>query len=373
MKQPRDYYLVLEVSRDASAEEIKKAYRRLAIKFHPDKNPDDPAAEEKFREATEAYEVLKDDEKRSLYNQFGFAGVKGRASAHDFDMQDALRAFMRDFGGFESFFGGRQGRSEGGADMQVRMVLTLEEVATGVSRKIKIRKRVPCTTCDGSGAAEGSKSVTCTQCHGAGQVRQVHRTFIGQFINVTTCGRCSGEGRMIEKPCPTCGGEGRVKGEETIDVEIPPGASDNNYLTFAGKGEAGPRGRPAGDLIVIIQVADHDTFERHGNDLVADLPVSPSRAALGGEEEVLTLDGRATVEVPSGVQTGKVLRMKGKGLPSLNGGGTGDLLLRVLVYVPTKLSAKEKELYAELARLESKKSWRPDRGLFDRIRESFRA
>ena len=377
MSTLRDYYIVLEVSRDVSDEDIKKAYRKLALKYHPDRNPDDPRAEERFKEATEAYEVLRDEQKRAAYDRFGHAGVRGggpSAAGPDFGLQDALNAFMRDFGGFSDIFGGspRGPRDERGSDLQIRVRLTLEEVATGVNKKLKIKKPVPCATCEGSGAEEGSKTVTCPECRGAGQVRQVHRTFIGQFINVATCPRCHGEGRSAERPCPTCAGEGRVRGEETVEVDIPPGVGDDNYLTVRGRGEAGRRGRPAGDLIVIMEVTEHDAFERHGSDLVADLPISPSRAALGGDEEVPTLDGRARISIPSGVQTGKVLRLKGKGLPELNRNGRGDLLLRVLVWVPTKVSGKEKEFYQELEKLESKKSSRPDRGVIDRIREAFR-
>lgn len=377
MPARRDYYEVLGVARDAGADEIKKAYRQLALKYHPDKNPDDPKAEDHFKEATEAYEVLRDEQKRSLYDRYGHAGLRGAAAGpagFDFDLQDALRAFMRDFGDFGDFFGGGRGgqREDRGSDLQIRIGLTLEEVARGVTRKLKIRKNLTCASCGGSGAAANSRTVTCVQCHGSGQVRQVHRTFIGQFINVSTCARCGGEGRTIEQPCPACGGEGRAKGEETVEVEVPAGVVEDNYLTLRGKGEAGRRGTPPGDLLVVFHVAEHEIFERHGNDLVADLPVSPARAALGGEEDVPTLDGQATVEVPAGVQTGKVLRLKGKGLPSLNGRGVGDLLLRVIVFVPVKLSAREKELYAELARLEARKPLKPERGLVDRIRDTFR-
>jgi len=254
----------------------------------------------------------------------------------------------------------------------VRVEMTLEEVASGVKRKLKIRKMTACSTCSGAGHAPGSRSITCEQCKGSGQLRQVHRTFIGQFINVVPCARCGGEGKIAEKPCGTCEGEGRIRGEETVDVEIPAGVMHDNYMTLPGLGDAGRKGGRAGDLIVVVQVRPHETFERHGSDLVADLPIGPARAALGGEEEVDTLDGRAEIEVPAGVQTGKVLRLRGKGLPSLNGRGTGDLLLRVIVYVPKKLSAREKELYAELEKLEAERARDHDRGFFDRLREAFR-
>ncbi len=379
MSTARDYYEILELDRTAGGEEIKKAYRKLAMKYHPDRNPDDPSAEARFKEATEAYEVLKDDQKRAAYDRFGHAGVRGaagQAAGMDFDLQDALHAFMRDFGGFEDIFGGgRRGRVQPnrGSDLQVRVELTLADVAEGATRKLKIKKTTTCGTCTGAGHAPGARTATCADCKGSGQLRQVHRTFIGQFINVVPCARCGGEGQTVDKPCPKCGGEGRVRGEETVEVDIPAGVMHDNYMTLPGRGEAGRKGGPAGDLIVVVQVREHEHFHRHGNDLVADLPIGPARAALGGSEEIETLDGRASIEVPAGVQTGKVLRLRGKGLPSLNGRGTGDLLLRVIVYVPTRLSGKEKELYAQLEKLENERTREPhDRGFFDRLREAFR-
>jgi len=373
MSRPRDYYDILGLDRDADVDTIKKAYRKLALQYHPDRNPGDHTAEEKFKEATEAWEVLHDPQKRAAYDRFGHDGLKGGGfgAGHPFDMQDALRAFMQDFGGFGDIFGTGGGERRG-ADMQVQIRMTLAEVATGISRTIKIKKAIGCDTCSGTGSKPGSSSSTCRECQGAGQIRQVHRTVIGQFINAVTCPRCHGEGKINESPCADCRGEGRRRGEETITVNIPAGVADGNYLTMRGKGEVGRFGTPAGDLIVIFRVDEHDLFERHGNDLLSEFPLSPARAALGGEETVATLDGEATVDVPAGVQTGRILRLKGKGLPVLNGRGTGDLLLRTVVFVPTKLSSKEKELYAELARIDEKKPHKPDKALFDRIREAFR-
>ncbi|MDZ4804211.1 MAG: molecular chaperone DnaJ [Candidatus Eisenbacteria bacterium] len=372
MSRPRDYYEILGIGRDADDDAIKKAYRKLALQWHPDRNPGDSAAEEKFKEATEAWEVLHDPQKRAAYDRFGHDGLKGSGfgGGQPFDMQDALRAFMQDFGGFGDIFG--QGGERRGADMQIQIRLTLAEVATGLSRTIKMKKPVACDTCTGTGSKPGSGSSTCRDCQGAGQIRQVHRTFIGQFINAVTCPRCQGGGRILDSPCVDCRGEGRRRGEETISVDIPAGVADGNYLTMRGKGEVGRQGTPPGDLAVIFRVEEHDIFQRHGNDLLAEFPLSPSRAALGGEEKVPTLDGEATVDVPAGVQTGRILRLKGKGLPVLNGRGIGDLLLRTVVFVPTKLSSKEKELYAEIGRIEEKKPHKPDKALFDRIREAFR-
>jgi len=374
MPARRDYYDVLGVARDADVDAIKKAYRKLAMQYHPDRNPGDAAAEESFKEATEAWEVLHDPQKRAAYDRYGHEGLRGAGfgAGHPFDLQDALRAFMQDFGGFGEFFAGTAGGERRGDDMRVQLRLTLAEVATGITKTIKIKKPITCETCHGSGAKPGTGTSTCRECQGQGQVRQVHRTFIGQFINVVTCPRCNGAGKTAESPCTDCRGEGRKRGEETLSIEIPPGVADGNYMTRRGHGEAGPHGAPAGDLAVIFRVDEHEIFERHGSDLLADFPLSAARAALGGEEVTPTLDGEATVDVPAGVQTGRILRLKGKGLPVLNGRGVGDLLLRTVVFVPTKLSSKEKELYTELARIEEKKPPRPDKGLFDKIREAFR-
>ena len=356
----RDYYEVLGVDRDASVTEIKKAYRVLAMKYHPDRNPGDPAAEEKFKEATEAYEVLADREKREIYDRYGFAGIKGRAGpgfgSVEFDLQDALHAFMRDFGDvFGMGMGMGRGRAQDagrGRDRQVRLRVTLQEVVTGVKRTLRVRRAVPCSTCGGTGVAGGSQPVTCDLCGGSGRVQRVHRSILGQFVNVGVCPKCEGRGRVVTRPCPACRGEGRVSGEAEVEVEIPPGVSSGDYLNLPGEGDAGRQGGPAGDLQVLIEVEEREGFERHGRDLLVELAVSPARAALGGKVTVPTLDGTATVSVPAGVQHGTLLRLKGKGLPPLHGGARGSQFVKVLVAVPEKLDRRRKKLYEELLSLE---------------------
>jgi molecular chaperone DnaJ len=355
----RDYYEVLSVQRGASADEIKKAYRKLAIKHHPDKNPNDKSAEEKFKEATEAYEVLRDPEKRKRYDEYGHAGVGAGAGGFggggfgaggmEFDLSDALRAFMRDFGGgaFGDIFGepaGRRGRRGRGRDLQVKVKLTLEEIGAGVEKKIKIKKLVPCQKCTGTGARGGSAPRACEQCGGAGQVRRVQRTLLGQFMNVVVCPACHGEGSVIADPCGDCNGTGTVRGETTLKVRVPAGVSSGNYLTLKGQADTGERGAPAGDVYVVIEEAEHDLFERHGDDLLLNVPVSIADLALGTKVQVPTVDGRVSLKIPPGTQSHKIFRMRGKGIPHLHGHGRGDQLVRIIAWTPQKLSKKDVEL-----------------------------
>jgi molecular chaperone DnaJ len=362
----RDYYEVLGVDRNAAKDEIKKAYRKLAFKYHPDKNPGDKEAEEKFKEASEAYEVLNDPERRSRYDQFGHSGLSGAGAGaqgpfgaggfEGFDLSDALRAFMRDFGGgfggFEEMFGGgRPGggraRRRGGRDLQLKVKLTLKEIATGTEKQIRVNKLVQCNTCKGSGSQSG-KTVTCDVCGGAGQVRHVQRSLLGQFINVSECQRCSGTGSVVSDPCRDCNGTGQVRGSETIKVKIPAGVSSGNYITVRGGGDIGERGGPKGDLYVIIEEAEDKRFQRHGNDVLIDLPLTYSQLALGTRIEIPTLDGSAMFKVPPGTPSHKIFRMKGKGIPRLNSYGRGDQLVRVVAWVPEKLSKKEEQLLKQL-------------------------
>jgi molecular chaperone DnaJ len=378
----RDYYEVLGLSRGATEDEIKRAYRKLALQYHPDKNPGSKEAEENFKEATEAYEVLKDPQKRSTYDQFGHAGLSGAGGFGGFDfstfnLSDALRAFMRDFGGFGSvfddFFGTTTRSSRNfrkGQDLQVRLKLSLEEIATGVEKKIKLKKLQTCDECDGTGAAKGSSKKTCPQCQGAGQIRRVSRSLFGQFVNVTTCDYCNGEGRTIDTPCPECRGDGRVKGTSTISVKIPPGVTTGNYIQMRGAGNIGPRGGPAGDVIVLIEELEHSDFLRQGDDIVHQTLISFTQAALGDEIPVPTLDGRVDLKIPPGTQSGKIFKLKGKGIPRLHGYGKGDELVRVMVWVPTRLSSEEKKLLKELAAKENFKPPEGDKTLFDRLRET---
>ena len=386
----RDYYEVLGVPRGASVEDIKKAYRKLAMQWHPDRNPDNKDAEAKFKEATEAYEVLHDPEQRARYDQFGHStsgsgasggGGFGGGGGFDagFDLADALRAFMRDFGGegaFEDLFGAgtRGGRGRGsiggtrGDDLQVRLPLTLEEIAAGVEKKIRVTHMKKCETCNGRG---GQGESVCPQCQGRGQVRRVQQTVFGQFVNVSPCPRCEGEGQIVAHPCKTCGGDGRKSASDTVSVKVPAGVAAGNYIPLRGLGDAGVRGGPAGDLVVLIEEKPHDLFERHGDDLAIDLPVSFSVLALGGKVEVpLLAGGRAAVDVPAGTPSGHVVRVKGKGLPGLRG-GRGDLHVRLRVWVPTRLSSADKKLLEELRHSEGQQPPPPSRSLFERVRDAF--
>lgn len=379
----RDYYDILGVDRNASVDDVKKAYRKLALKYHPDKNPGDKGAEEKFKEATEAYEVLKDPQKRSQYDQFGhagatgFSGFEGFRGFETFDLSDALRAFMRDFGGFGGFddlFGAttraRRAGPGKGRDLQVRLKLKLEEIATGVEKTIKLKHLVTCADCGGGGAAPGSSRETCPQCGGTGEERHVSRSIFGQFIKTTTCRRCRGEGRIVSTPCPACRGEGRVSGSGTVKVNVPPGVTSGNYITVRGAGDVGPRGGPPGDLIVVIEELEHKDFYRRGDDVIYELPIGFSQAALGSELVVPTLEGKVKLKIPPGTQSGKLFRLRGKGIPHLNSYGRGDQLVRVFVWTPTKLSPEERRLFEELSKTEGSKPPPADKGFFERLRQT---
>ena len=349
----RDYYEVLGVSRSASLEEIKKAYRQLAMKYHPDRNPGDDEAEEKFKEAAEAYEVLTDGQKRERYDHYGHEGLRGGAGGFggfDFDLSDALRTFMEGFGGFGDIFGG--GRSRGGPvrgnDLQIRLALTLHDVAIGVEKKIKIKRMIPCESCGGSGAASSDAVQTCSVCQGSGQVRQMSRSLLGQFVNITTCRNCGGEGKVIREPCRSCTGEGRIRGETTLTVNIPAGVATGNYITLRGEGDVGPKGGPAGDVYVFIEEKKDDRFERHGDDVLYNLSISIPQAVLGDEVEIPTLTGKARLHIDPGLQSGKILRMRGRGVPHINGNGKGDQLIRVNVWTPTKPSKEVRKVFQEL-------------------------
>lgn len=359
----RDFYEILGVSKTASADEIKKAYRQMALKYHPDRNPGNKEAEDHFKEAAEAYEVLSDPDKRRRYDQFGHEGMRGTNYREFHDVNDIFSAFSDIFGGgfgggiFDEVFGGgggrrRSGRTQQGtpgADLKVKLTLTLEEIATGVEKKIKVKKQKKCDVCHGSGAKPGSGNSTCPQCRGSGELRQVSRSMFGQFVNITTCPTCGGEGRVVRDPCTTCHGEGRTPGETTIKVNVPAGVSDGNYIPLQGQGNAGQRGGPAGDLIVLIEEQPHQYFTRNGDDIIYDLNVSYPMAALGGETEIPTLNGKAKLTIEPGTPGGRLLRLRERGIPHLNSYGRGDQLVRVNVWVPSKLNSKEKELLKQLA------------------------
>lgn len=378
----RDYYEVLGVDRSAGEEEIKKAYRQLALKYHPDRNPGDADAESRFKEATEAYEVLKDPARRQQYDRYGHAGLRrgagfpgGGFGFEGFDLSDALRAFMRDFGsfGFEDLFGGgrRTTRADNrGRDLQVRLTLTLEEIASGVSKKLRVKRLDTCPDCSGHGSAAGSEKRVCPQCKGAGQVRQVTRSLFGQMINIVTCDVCRGRGQVIGTPCPACRGDGRVHSQTTITVNVPAGVAEGNYIPIEGKGDAGQLNGPAGDLIVVIQEKEHDIFTRQGNDIYCLLPISFVTAALGGTVDIPVLGGTDSLEIPAGTQTGKVFRLRGKGIPHLRRRGRGDQLVQAQIWTPNKLSENDRKLLRQLGRSDSFTPPKSSRSFLSRLRET---
>lgn len=378
----RDYYEILGVNRGASAEEIKKAYRKLAMQYHPDQNKGDAGAEEKFKEVGEAYAVLSDQQKRAHYDRFGHAGGganprpgPGQGGSFEFDLSDALRQFMEG-GMFGDLFGQQQRGGRGSArvrgnDLQLKLALTLEEISEGVRKTIKVKRLRPCQTCSGTGSAAGSAPQECPTCRGQGQVRQVSRTILGQFVNIQTCPQCHGEGKIVANPCKTCSGEGRTRVEDTINVDIPAGVSSGQYLTLRGEGHSGPRNGPAGDLIVLIDEKEHEYFERDGDNVIYKLTVSIPQLLLGANVEVPTLSGKAQLKIEPGITPGKLLRMRGKGLPALNGYGRGDQLVEIELHVPKKLSAAEKSAIEKLNESENFKVQANDKGFFERVKEAF--
>jgi len=383
----RDYYEVLGVAKNASVEEIKSAYRKLAIKNHPDKNPDDKEAEERFKEATEAYEALSDQDKRARYDRYGHDGMRAGQDFHSYNnVNDIFSAFADVFGGrgggsmFDDFFGGgggaRGGRrysGERGSDIKIRLALTLEEVASGVKKNIKLKKWVLCNTCNGSGAKAGSGMSTCSNCGGAGQVRQVSRSILGQFVSVSVCGVCNGAGQVIKEKCDTCYGDGRIQAEDNVQVEIPAGVEEGNYLPLQGRGNAGKQGGPAGDLIVVMEIKDHSYFTRDGENIIFNLKVSFIDAALGAKFNVPTLYGNQEIEVDAGTQPGQTIILKDKGLPRLGEYGQGNQIVIVSVYVPQKLSSDEKEILknlAESANFDPDKRKKTKQGFFGKVKDA---
>ncbi len=367
MPTKRDYYDVLEIARDASEAEIKKAYRKLAVKYHPDRNTEDPQAAEKFREATEAYDVLKDAEKRAQYDRFGhqpehagFGGAggfgRGGFGGMEMDLNEALRRFMQDFGMGDLFGGGGSAFDDGGRrqgrNLQVTLRLTLREAAQGATKKIKVQKQVACPSCAGSGAQAGSRPLPCGTCRGVGRVRQVRQSLLGQMVTESACPACNGRGQVINDPCGNCRGTGTVRGEETLEIKVPAGVSTGNYMELRGKGDQGGQGAPAGNLRVVMEVAEDEVFVRHDDDVLLDVPISPIDLMLGVKLTVPTLDGKVALKVPPGTQSHKIFRLRGKGIPHLNRAGSGDQLVRVIAWTPLDLSTDQikrlQELRAEL-------------------------
>lgn len=381
----RDFYDILGVSKSASADEIKKAYRKLAIKYHPDKNPGDKEAEENFKEAAEAYEILSNPEKKQRYDQFGHAGnsAGGGYGGGHMNMEDIFSQFGDIFGGgggspFDSFFGGG-GRSGGGrrvargSNLRIKVKLTLEEIAKGAEKKIKVNKQVSCKTCDGTGAKDKSSVHTCSTCGGSGSVRRVTNTILGQMQTTSTCPTCNGSGTQIKSKCTSCHGEGIVRGEETISINIPAGVAEGMQLSMSGKGNAAPQGGIPGDLIILVEEIPHETLKREGNNVVYDLHISFLDAVLGSTQEVPTIEGKAKIKIEAGTQGGKILRLKGKGVPEVNSYHRGDQLIYVNIWTPKVVSREEREL---LEKLQESPNFKPQPGkneksFFERMKEYF--
>ena len=382
----KDYYEVLGVDKNASADEIKKAYRKLAIKYHPDKNPGNKEAEEKFKEAVEAYSVLSDADKKAKYDQFGHAGVDG--AGPDFsggfgNLNDILNdlfggAFGGGFGGGFSGFGGfgggrRQERVYKGRDIRVRARLTLEEIARGVEKEISIEKNVPCPDCGGRGAKNSADIKVCPACNGTGQVQRVVNTFLGQSISYSTCQQCGGEGKIISNPCPKCSGSGLVRQRETIRVKIPAGVESGMQLTVQGEGHAAKNNGINGDLLVVIEELEHPLYKREGTNLFYTAVISMMDAVLGCEINIPCLDGSYKIKVEPGTQSGKIVRLKGKGIPALNGYGNGDMYVKIAVWIPKKLNKDEKAVFESMRNNESFKPnpSKEDKSFFDKIKDLF--
>lgn len=377
----RDYYEILGVGKSASSDEIKKAYRKVAMQFHPDRNPGDKSAEEKFKEAAEAYEILSDSDKKTQYDRFGHAGMRGNGGGHSSNMEDIFSQFGDIFGdsGFESFFGGggrRSGaRARGvrGSNLRVKIKMNYEEIAKGVNKQIKVKKYVSCNTCNGSGAKDKNSVQTCGNCGGGGQVRKVSNTFLGQMQTVTTCPACNGEGTTITHKCSPCKGEGRVYGEETVSIDIPAGVQEGMQLSVGGRGNAGERGGPNGDLLILIEEEPHKELHRDGVNVGHELHISFMDAVFGTQVEVPTIDGRAKIKIPPGTQSGRIFRLKGKGFPQVNSYDKGDQLISINVWTPQTLSPEEKSM---LEKMNDSQNFQPhpeksDKSFFDKVREMF--
>ncbi len=378
MAEKRDYYEVLGVAKNATKDEIKKAYRKLAIKYHPDKNPGDKEAEEKFKEAAEAYDVLSDDTKRQRYDQFGHAGVGGAAGGGFSDVNDIFTHFGDIFGdlfgggaSFGGFGGGSRGRAvRKGSNLRVRVKLNLSEIVSGTEKKIKIKKKVTCTACNGSGAATSNDVQSCPDCKGSGYVIRMVNGIFGRMQQQSPCPRCGGEGKIITHKCPHCSGEGVVDAEETVTVQIPAGVADGMQLNVPGKGNAPRHGGVNGDLYVLISEEEHPQLERDGNDLIYTLDISFPDAVLGANVEIPTVEGNVKIHIDEGTQSGKILRLRGKGVPDVNGYGRGDLLVNVQVYIPKNVTKDEKKI---LEKLQESESFKPksQNGFFNRMRDFF--
>jgi molecular chaperone DnaJ len=382
MATKRDYYEILGVSKTATVDEIKKAYRMMAIKFHPDKNPNDPTAEEKFKEAAEAYEVLSNTEKRQRYDRFGHQGMNGGfGGGNNMSMEDIFSQFGDIFGQgspFESFFGGGaggQGRRpvRKGSNLRIKLKLNLEEIANGADKKIKVKRYVACQTCGGNGSKNGTALSNCTRCNGSGQERRVVNTMLGQMVSTSTCSTCNGEGKIVTDRCETCHGEGRVTEEEVIPVKIPAGVGEGMQLSMSGKGNVPQRGGMPGDLLIVIEEEPDEILKRDGNNVVYDLHINFADAALGTNVEVPTIEGKVKIKIDPGTQSGKILRLKGKGIKDINGYNRGDQLVHINIWTPKNLTREETTL---LERLRDSPNFAPkpgkdEKGFFEKMKEFF--
>ena len=376
-----DYYQTLGVERGASDDDIKRAYRKLAMTWHPDRNNGAREAEEKFKEITEAYDVLRDPEKRAMYDRYGEAGLRGGAGGfHHVDLSEALNIFMRDLGGLgglgDLFGAGRSQRGGGprsGADVRITIPLTLAEVASGVEKTVAVKLLNPCDRCDGKGAEPGTSVATCTTCSGAGEVRRAQRSFFGQVVSVAPCPTCAGEGTIIESPCRKCRGDGRVRGDEKVVVRVPPGVATGQYMTMRGVGNVGPRAGTRGDILVVFEVEDDDRFERDGEDLYCEVLVTYPQLVFGADVEVPAVNGSVTLHIPPSTQSGQVFHLRGRGLPRVNAGGVGDLHVRIQLWTPESLGDEESAVIRRLAELQSRPPERQAKGFWAKFRESLGA
>ena len=374
-----DFYNTLGVARGASELEIKTAYRKLAMAYHPDRNNGSKEAEEKFKSITEAYDVLRDPDKRRLYDRYGEAGLRGGAGGfHHVDLSEALNIFMRDLGGLggfgDLFGGGVTGRAgpRTGTDIKIAMPLTLVEVASGVEKTVSVRLLEPCEHCEGRGAEPGSSPVTCSTCNGSGEVRRAQRSFFGQVISVAPCSTCAGEGTVIASPCRKCRGEGRTRGEKQVLVRVPAGVATGQYMTIRGVGNVGPRGGPRGDILVVFEVEEDPRFERDGEDLYTEILVTYPQLALGANVDVPMVTGSVSLQIPGGTQSGQVFNLRGRGLPRINSSSMGDLHVRLQLWTPDTLAAEEAALVKRLGEIQEVPAPRP-KGLWSKLKESLGA
>ncbi|MCC6241206.1 MAG: molecular chaperone DnaJ [Gemmatimonadaceae bacterium] len=374
-----DFYAVLGVPRDASDDDVKKAYRRLAMQWHPDRNGGSKDAEEKFKEITEAYDVLRDPQKRAAFDRYGEAGLRGGSQAQyeHVDLSEALNIFMRDFGGFGDLFAGQGGRRQSGprsgTDIKLPLPLTLTEVATGVEKTVVIKVLEACDKCDGSGAEPGTKPQTCATCAGQGEVRRAQRSFFGQFVSVAPCPTCAGEGITVSTPCKKCRGEGRVRAERTLKITVPAGVATGQYMTLRGTGNIGPRGGSRGDVLVVFEVEDDERFDRDGEDLFCEALVTYPQLVFGADIIVPGLTGDLSLRVPAGSQSGTVFHLRGRGLPRVNASGTGDMHVKVQLWTPQSPQGEEEALIKQLGTLQGKAPLQREKSIWSKMKEALGA